>query len=183
MSNFTGSAVITSVGAPIAVIGKAQCSVAPGTCPADKVDVFTAFLGEAQGSSKLAMPFIRWASDTNFNSPTNTGGKQRAFIAIQNLESTTIKVNVKYYDKAGNLVATHPLTISPFSKGNSDANVAGALGQFGMNPGEFGYYTDGSFGGSVIAEADASNPTAKFIAIVRVQHPGAGEDYNAVPVP
>lgn len=183
MSGFTGSAVITSVGAPIAVIGKAQCSVAPGTCPADKVDVFTSFLGEAEGASKLAMPFIRWANDTNFNSPTNTGGKQRAFIAIQNLEGSTIQVNVKYYDKAGNLVATHPLTISAFSKGNSDPSTAGALGKFGMNAGEFGYYTDGSFGGSAVVEAGAGNPTAKFIAIVRVQHPGAGEDYNGIPIP
>jgi hypothetical protein len=52
-----------------------------------------------------------------------------------------------------------------------------------MNPGEFGYYTDNTFGGAVVIEADAANPAAKFIAIARVQHPGAGEDYNAVAVP
>lgn len=183
MTGFTGSAVVTSVGAPIVVIGKAQCSVSPGICPSDKTDVFTAFLGEKQGASKLAMPFIRWANDTNFNSSSNNGGKQRSFIAVQNLESTTINVNVKYYDKAGNLVATEPLSISGLSKGNSDPQSAGALGKNGMNPGEFGYYTDGSFGGAVIVEAASSNPNAKIIAIVRVQHPGAGEDYNAVPVP
>lgn len=183
MVGFSGSAVIESTGAPIAVIGKAQCSTAPGTCFSDKADVFTAFLGESQGYSKIAMPFIRWANDGNFLSSSNTGGKQRAFIAVQNLESTDTTVNVKYFDKVGTEVATEQLTISQFSKGNSDANSAGALGNFGMNPGEFGYYTNGSFGGSVIIEADSSNPTAKFIALVRVQHPGAGEDYNAVPVP
>jgi hypothetical protein len=183
MAGFTGSAIVESVGAPIAVIGKAQCSTAPGICPTAQADVFTAFLGEVSGASKLAMPFVRYANDTNFNAASNTGGKQRSFIAIQNLESTSIDVNVKYYDKLGALVATHPLTIAGFSKGNSSAALASALGLNGMNPGEFGYYTDGSFGGAVIVEAGAANPTAEFIAIVRVQHPGAGEDYNAVPVP
>lgn len=181
MANFTGSAKITSTGAPIVAIGKAQGQTGAGPATAD---VFTAFMGEPQGASKLALPFIRWANDANYNNPANTGGKQRAYIAIQNLESTPIKVNVKYYGKAGGApLATQQLTIQGLSKGNSDASSAGALGLAGMNPGEFGYYTDGTFGGSVLIEADASNPNAKFIAIARVQHPGYGEDYNAVPVP
>ena len=185
MTGFSGAATITTGAgeAPITVIGKAQCSVAPGTCASDKVDVFTAFLGEAQGYSKIAMPFIRWGSDARFNAPTNNGGVQRAFIAIQNLGSSDIKVDVKYYDKNGGLAATEVLDIAANSKGNSNAFKAGALGFGSMNPGEFGYYTDGSFGGSVIAEANSANPTAKFIAVVRVQHPGAGEDYNAVLAP
>lgn len=184
MANFTGSAKITSTGAPIVVIGKAQCSVAPGTCSAASVDVFTAFLGEAAGASKLAMPFIRWADNTDFNSPTNTGGRQRAFIAIQNLESSSINVVVEFYGKDGGApLATQNLTIPAQSKANTDASTAGALGLGGMKTGSFGYYTDGSFGGSVIIRAAAANPTAKFIAIVRVQHPGAGEDYNAVAIP
>jgi hypothetical protein len=185
MSGFSGAATITtgSGEAPITVIGKAQCSVAPGTCAVDKVDVFTAFLGESQGYSKIAMPFVRWGSDARFNDPNNTGGVQRSFIAIQNLESSAIKVDVVYYDKNGNKVATEVLDIAANSKGNSNADKAGALGQFGMNPGEFGYYTDGSFGGSVLAVANSANSSAKFIAVVRVQHPGAGEDYNAVVAP
>ncbi|MFV2044191.1 MAG: hypothetical protein ACC700_13290 [Anaerolineales bacterium] len=181
MSGFTGSAVIQSSGAPIVSVGKAQGSF--GAPQAGKEDVFTIFLGEPQGATKLALPFVRWANDTNFNSPSNTGGKQRTFIAVQNLESTAIDINVKYFDKDGNLVATQPLTIQGSSKANSDPNGAGATGAAGMNPGEFGYYTDGSFGGGVLIEADASNPSATFIAIARVQHPGAGEDYNAVPAP
>jgi len=185
MTGFSGAATITTDEASdiITVIGKAQCSVAPGTCASDKVDVFTAFLGESQGYSKIAMPFVRWGSDARFNDPGNTGGVQRAFIAIQNLESSDIKVDVKYYDKNGGLAATDVLDIAANSKGNTNASKAGALGFGGMNPGEFGYYTDGSFGGSVIAEANSANPTAKFIAVVRVQHPGAGEDYNAVLAP
>ena len=85
MANFTGSAKLTSTGAPIVAIGKAQGSVGASSATAD---VFTAFMGEPQGASKLALPFIRWANDANFNDPANVGGKQRAFIAIQNLETT-----------------------------------------------------------------------------------------------
>jgi hypothetical protein len=184
MTGFTGSAVIESDTTDIAVIGKAQCSVPLDQyCQVDKVDVFTAFLGEPQGYSKIAMPFIRWGSDARFNDPANNGGVQRSFIAIQNLESNQIKVDLKYYDKNGGLANTHTLTIPGLSKGNSNADLANALGFGSMNPGEFGYYTDGSFGGSVIAEAHTDNPNAKFIAVVRVQNPGAGEDYNAVFAP
>lgn len=182
MSGFSGSAVVsaTDLSAEIVAIGKAQGMVNP---PPDKADVFTIFLGESTGASKLALPFVRWANDSHFNSATNYGGYQRTFIAIQNLESTTSKVNVKYFDKNGGLVATHVLSIPGNSKANSDASVANALGKNGMVSGEFGYYNDGSFGGGVIIEAHTDNPTAEFIAIARVQHPGAGEDYNAVPIP
>lgn len=180
-AGFTGSAKITSTGAPIVAIGKAQGSVGASAATAD---VFTAFMGESQGQSKLALPFVRWSSDDNFNNPSNVGGKQRAFIAIQNLEGTTSKVNVKYFAKTGGApVATQTLTIPAFAKGSSNPQAAGALGMAGMNPGEFGYYTDNSFGGAVLLEAHPDNPTAKFIAIVRVQHPGAGEDYNGIAVP
>lgn len=180
MTEFTGSAVITSTVSPVAAIGRAQLSILeprPG-----QEDMFTAFLGEPQGYSKLALPFIRYANDTNYNAVSNLGGKQRAFLAIQNLESTSAKVDVEYYDKNGVKVATHTLTIASKAKANSNASMAGALGVSGMVAGEFGYYLDGSFGGAVIIRANSENPTAKFIAIARVQNPGAGEDYNAVPV-
>jgi len=139
-------------------------------------------LGEPGGGPKRAISFVRWANDAEFNDPANNGAKQRTYIAIQNLGDSTAIINAKYYDKNGVLVATHPLTIAASSKGNTDANMASALGAAGMRPGSFGYYTDNSTGGAVILEADASNPTAKFIAISRVQHPGAGEDANALPV-
>jgi len=181
MSNFTGSAKITSTGNAIVVMGKAQNSInagSPGTA-----DLFTAFLGEAAGASKQSFSFVRWASDAQYNDPANNGGKQRAYLAVQNLENSTVLLNAKYYDKNGTLVATDPLSIPANSKGNTNASLAGALGASGMVAGAFGYYTDNTSGGGVIIEADASNPTAKFIAIARVQHPGAGEDVNALPVP
>jgi len=52
-----------------------------------------------------------------------------------------------------------------------------------MVPGAFGYYLDGSFGAGIIVSAHSDNPTAEFIAINRTQHPGAGEDVNAVATP
>jgi hypothetical protein len=180
-SGFTGSAVVTSTGAPIVVIGKAQNSINAGT--AGTLNVFTAFLGEAGGASEQAIPFVRWANNTDFFAASNPGEKQRAYIAVQNLEASQILVDAKYYDKNGQLVNTHTLTIPANSKGNTNASLASALGQNGMLPGSFGYYTDGTFGGAVTLAANSANPGAEFIGIVRVQHPGAGEDVNAVPVP
>lgn len=179
MSGFTGSAKLISTGAPIVAIGKAAPSAGAS---AAKANVFTAFLGEPAGFSKIALPYVRWANDANF--AASTGNKQRASLAIQNLETSSIKVNVKYYGKAGGApLATETLTIPGFSKGNSSPSSAGALGLAGMVPGEFGYYTDGSFGGAAIIEAHPDNPNAKFIAIARLAFPGYAEDYNGQPVP
>jgi len=181
MVGFTGSAVITSVGAPIVAIGKAQGSAGAGPATAD---VFTAFLGEPNGYSKLGLPFVRWANDANYNAATNMGSKQRTALAIQNLDGTSIKVNVQYFGKdGGSPLGTETLTIPPRAKANSSPSTAGVLGTTGENSGEFGYYTDGKFGGGVVIQADASNPNAHFIAISRVQNPGAGEDYNGLSVP
>jgi hypothetical protein len=183
MAGFTGSAVIVSTGAPIAVIGKAQYS--PVSAQPDKLYVFTAFMGQSAGTSKMALPFVRWANDADFNAASNVGGKQRTYIAIQNLESTSIKVTVTFKDKTGvtvpaNAGGANPqtITIPAFAKANTNANTALVLG----TTGQFGYYTDGTFGGGAVIEAHTDNPTAKFIAIVRAQNPGAGEDYNSMPI-
>ncbi len=178
MSNFSGSAVVTSEGNAIVVMGKGQNSLNAGT--SGTRDVFTAFLGESGGTTKKAMPFVRWANDAQYNDPNNNGGKQRSFIAIENVSDSTGKFDVKYFDKTGKLVATHTLTINASSKGNTNASLAGALGSAGMVSGAFGYYTDNTAGGGVIVESQGSQ---EFIAIDRVQNPGAGEDANAVPAP
>lgn len=179
MSGFTGSAVIVVVAgdAPIVAMGKAQNSINAGSV--DTASVLTSFMGQTTGYSKVALPFVRWANDANYYSPSNTGGKQRTFIAIQNLEASDTKVIVKYNDRDGFTVQAKTITIPPNSKANTNASQAGALGQNGMNAGEFGYYANG-FGGGVTVEVHADNPNAKFIAIARGQHPGAGEDYNGM---
>lgn len=176
MTSFTGSAKIVSTGAVIVAVGKAQNSINAGTT--GTALVFTIFNGEPSGQSNLALPFVRWANDADYNAATNTGGKQRAFLAIQNLGGADANVTVHYNDKNGDTVASETLVIDPNAKANSSADSAGALGQNGMLAGSFGYYTDGSFGGGVIIESDQP-----VIAISRVQNPGAGEDYNGVLAP
>lgn len=185
MSGFTGSAIIQAEGenaltAKLVAIGKAQPAAGSGSGVST---LYAVFMGEPDGASKLALPLVRWANDTHYNSATNYGGYQRSYLAIQNIGDTTAKVDVIYKDKNGETVATHTLTIDARAKANSTPSVAGALGLNGMVAGEFGYYNDKTFGGGVIIQANAENPTAKFIALVRSQNPGAGEDYNAVPVP
>jgi hypothetical protein len=179
MAGFTGSAKIVSTGAPIVAIGKganSQASPSAGTA-----DIYTIFNGEPTGYTKLALPFIRWANDADFNSASNTGGRQRATLAIQNLsQTTTAEVDVKYYGKNGDLIATQHLSIPANAKRNSSPAAANALGQAGMVTGSFGYYTDNTFGGAVIIESTNGQP---LIAIARLSIPGFGEDYNGVFVP
>lgn len=180
-SGFTGSAVVTSTGAQIVVIGKAQNSINAGT--PGTAEVFTAFLGEAGGAAELAIPFVRWANDAQYFDPGNTGGLQRSYIAVQNLENVSITVLAEYRDKNGALAGTHTLVIPAKSKANTNASLAGVLGFGNMVDGAFGYYQDGTFGAAVTLKAAPANPTAQFIAINRVQNPGAGEDANAVATP
>jgi hypothetical protein len=175
MAGFSGSAKIVSTGAPIVAIGKANKAANAGP---NRANVFTAFLGEPAGFSKVALPFVRWSNDANF--AASTGNKQRSTLAIQSLDAAPIKVNVSYFGKNGGAaLKTETLTIQPFSKANSSPSSAGALGMDGMVAGEFGYYTDNTFGGAAIIEAHPDNPNAKFIAIARVAFPGYAEDYNA----
>jgi hypothetical protein len=179
MSGFTGSAVITTTDpdSKIVALGKAQTLLSE---PSSTYNVFTIFNGEERGYSRIAFPYVRWANDTRFTASSNMGTNQRTYIAVKNLEPTASKVNVIYYGADGAIVGTHVLTVPANSKVNTSAYLANALGKGGMSPGEFGYYPDGSFGGGAILEAHPDNPAAEFIAIVRVQHPGWGEDYNGI---
>lgn len=179
MAGFTGSAVITTTNpaSRIVALGKAQTQVGS---PGYTYNLFTIFNGEYRGYSRIGFPYVRWANDTRFNSSSNTGTFQRTYIAIQNLEPTDTKVNVIYYGKDGQVAATQVLIIPANSKANTNPKLASALGFDGMNLDEFGYYADGSYGGSAILEAHPDNPDAQLIAIVRVQHPGWGEDYNGI---
>jgi hypothetical protein len=192
MTDFTGSAIITSA-APLAVVGKAGCyagiCATPPATPSSNGYVQTAFMGESDGASKLALPFIRWSNDTEYYTSTNKGAKQRCSIAIQNLQTTDSSVKVEYYGKNGGTpLKTITMTIKALSKGNTDPSAAEALEDHylqdtGMITNSFGYYEDGSFGGSVIVKANTTNPSDKYIAIARCGHPAYGEDYNAVHIP
>jgi hypothetical protein len=172
-ANSIGSAVIERTGGTgtLVAVGKI-----------DGGGVTSAFLGATEGSAKLALPYIRWANDTNYNS----GARQRAFVAIQNIGTAdATNVRVRYVNRDGTTVATQNLgMITPGAKKNSDAATAGALDTCGRF-GEYGGGADclgNAFGGGAIIEADGA---AQLTAVVRVQNGGtgaAGEDYNAIPV-
>jgi hypothetical protein len=175
---FSGSATVNSTVTDVVAIGKVY-----GT------GLSTAFLGAPNGAPKLALPYVRW-SQSQFNTGTNAGNRQRTYLAIQNVGSAPIaagELTVKYYDKNGSLLATDTLATSTFplavgAKVNSNP-------YFNSSPtmAEFGYYSDGSFGGSAIVECTA--PSCEVVAIARVQsfvpadNSYTGEDYNGIAVP
>lgn len=176
--NYSGAATVTTDnGQPIVVIAKAFG--APPSAPY----LSTAFLGESQGASKLALPYVRYTSNANFNA----GTRQRAFIAIQNVGTITVtNVTVSYRDKLGNVIGTHTIpSIAPGAKANSYAKLAtgddAKLLEFGnpeANPG-------GGFGGGAVIEGPDGS---ELIAVVRIQtyDPSTGtsvaEDYNGIPI-
>lgn len=184
---FTGAATITSSGADIVVIGKAFIQGADPNNLQNPAGFETAFLGESAGAAKLALPYVRYTSDANFQCPDNpsaTQCRQRTNIAIQNIGSAAVSnVQVKYLDKNGTVVGTHTIaSIGAGAKANSkstDAGSGAALVEFGTptsNPG-------GGFGGAVLIEAPAGS---QLIAIGRVSSAVGSslvaEDYNAIPV-
>lgn len=171
--NSTGSAVIERTGGTgtLVAVGKV-----------DGGGVTSAFLGATTGASKLALPYVRWSNDTNYNS----GARQRAFIAIQNIGTTdATNVRVQYIDRNGAVLGTQNLgTIAPGAKKNSDAATAGALDSCGR----FGEYGGGTnclgtaFGGGAIVLADGN---AQLTAVTRIQNGSgapAGEDFNGIAV-
>jgi hypothetical protein len=168
-AGFNGSSTITSQGAEIVVIGKVS-----------GVGISSAFLGESAGTAKLALPYVRWASDANYG-----GGKnyQRTFISIQNVGNTELtNVTVQYLDKNGTVAGTHTIPSIPAGeKRNSNPGlVVPPLNDFGTpdtNPG-------GGFGGAAVITGSSG---AELISVARVTSklPDAslvGEDYNGIPV-
>jgi len=172
-AGYSGSATITSDTTDIVVIGKAAGGA-----------LLTAFLGEPVGFPKLALPYVRWTPQANFDS----GARQRGFIAIQNVGSNTAtNILVKYLDKNGTVVGTHTIaSLASKAKANSTANdatlspgaSADALNEFGYPEGNSG----GGFGGAVIVES----PGSQLVAIVRIAsvtpEGSVAEDYNGMGV-
>ena len=170
--NFSGAASIES-SSSIVVIAKVSGSLG------------TAWLGEGQGSAKLAHPYVRFSDATNFNA----GKYQKAFLAIQNVGSAAVSnVVVEYRDKNGTLLGKHTIaSIDPGAKANSNPTlatpesgvIATQLELFGnpeSNPG-------GGFGGGAIVSGPSGS---QLISVVRIQTNTANgvvaEDYNGIPV-
>jgi hypothetical protein len=158
-----GSAVITS-DQPLVAIGKAFGA-----------GYTTAFVGATGGADTIALPYVRWTQ-----SQWVPGGRQRGFIAIQNVGTTAVSgATVEYRDKNGALLATHALADIPAgAKVNSDPF------NFGNNLPEFGYYQDGTFGGGAIIEAPDGSQLTAVVRIVGLNGAGVqnGEDYSGVSI-
>ena len=167
--DFLGSAIVESDSQPIIAMGKASGG-----------GLFTAYVGIGSGSSKVALPYVRWSTDANFWN----GKQQRVNIAVQNVGDSTVPagtVVVKYIDRDGVVVGTHTITeaIDPGSKANSNATNAGLT--------EFGVYANGTqFGGGVIIEGPGGSELAAIARVVTwvpALNLRAGEDYNGMDVP
>jgi hypothetical protein len=162
-SNYKGSAIITSTKDIIAV-GKISGA-----------GLSTAFVGISQGSATLALPYVRW-SETQYS----TGVRQHANIAIQNVGGADLAagVEVRYYDKDGNLVGTHTLgAIAKGGKVNSNPNlVAGGS--------EFGYSASGTGGSAVIVGPSGSQlaVVVRISSYVPASGLTVGEDYTGIPI-
>jgi len=163
---FSGSAIIEST-IPVVAIGKAYGS-----------GLSTAFVGATVGAAKIALPYVRWANNTNWAN----GTQQRVFLTIQNIGDTDLpdgSVTVKYIDKNGNQVGnTHFLPAIPVGgKVNSNASNAGLT--------EFGVYPDGTFGGGAIVEGPVGSQLAVVARVSTQIAPGvfASEDYSGIPIP
>jgi len=167
-SGFIGSAKIGNTTQPIIAMGKAAGG-----------GLFTAYVGIGSGSDAIALPYVRWATDANFQS----GSQQRVNIAIQNVGTSAVTgpITVKYIDRDGNVSGTHTINtdLDPGSKANSNATNAGLS--------EFGVYANGTqFGGGVLIEGPSGSELgaiARVASWVPALGQNAGEDYNGMNVP
>ena len=181
-NNFSGAATVTSAGVGG---GAAQNIVVIGKVGGGGRS--TAFLGETSGSEKLALPYVRWTSDANFNA--GTASRQRTSIAIQNIGGSTVNsVVVEYRNKNGEIVGTHTIaSIAAGQKGNSNAtNATLANGHTQIELDEFGNPESnpgGGFGGAVIIRGPSGS---QLVATARVASKlgstTLAEDYNGIPI-
>ncbi len=167
-NGYIGSAIITSTVSPVIAVGK----VFGG-------GFSTGFLGAPNGAAKLAMPYVRWAPDTDFQ----TLKKQRTFIAVQNVGAASIpagSITVTYADAFGhNANHVYASALAVGAKFSDNASMAG-LSYFGMPD------TGAGFGGGAIITC--TEPGCQLLAIARVEtyitaDNIATEDYNAMATP
>jgi hypothetical protein len=113
-----------------AVINSTQPVIAIGKILADN-GLVTAYVGQGEGFSSVAAPYIRWAADP--------AQEWRAFVAIMNVGGgPATNIRATYYDAAGNSyvhnVATAANPLGKFIKRNTTAPDAGAPANFGITP-------------------------------------------------
>jgi hypothetical protein len=138
--------------------------------------VSASFTGQTIGSNILAVPYAVY-STANYSN----GLHQRSIIYIQNLGSSLASgaVKVKYFDKTGKLIGTHSLgSMANGARIESNASKIGSAGA------EFGYYSDGTSGGSALIEAPAGSNLMAAVWVHSNPSKGLyrGEAYNAIPI-
>ncbi len=164
-TGYSGHAVVTSSATDILVFGHAK-----------DVGMSATFSGQSVGSDRMAVPFANYST-----SYYTTGQKQRTTIYVMNLGANLASgaVKVKYFDKNGKLLGTHALpAIANGVKVESSANKIGTAGA------EFGYYTDGTSGGSAMIEGPAGSNLMATVWVMSNPVKGTlvGEMYNAIPI-
>lgn len=133
------------------------------------------YSGQAVGTSRIALPYANYSTAYFGN-----GQRQRTTISVMNLGGSLAAgaVKVHYYDKNGTLIGTHSLpALSTGVKVDSNAALSGKNGV------EFGYYTDGSTGGSAMVEGPVGSNLMATGWVVSNPSTGkyAGETYNGIP--
>lgn len=163
-SGFYGYATITSNGPLLLATGLIENAGMSAT-----------FIGQASGVSKLALPFAQY-STANF---TN-GQRVRTVTSVMNTGANLAAgaVKARYYGKDGTLVGT--VSLPALASGVRVDTIATQIGSAGS---EFGYYADGSTGGSLIIEGPAGSSLMAVGLVTSVAGTGiySGEAYNAIP--
>jgi len=170
---YSGAATITSSSQPIAAVGKAAQTSGPLTQPR----FTTAFLAQASGASRLAVPYIRW------NPP---GTDFRSFVAIQNIGSTSIpagQLTVTYYAQDGTVAANCTSVVAMPVGAKLNSTAANTF------PADFTCSPAVGLSSSFIGSAVIQGPSgSNLLAVVRNFAPAASaqihtEDFNAILLP
>lgn len=162
---FNGSGIVTSTSTKVIATGIIKNG-----------GVKTGFIGQAAGTNQLAVPYAVYSA-----SQYSTKVRQRTTIQIMNLGSAIAKntLKVKYFDKNGKLVGVHTLAgVSTGARANSSPASIGSAGS------EFGYYSDGSCGGSalIVAPKGSQIMATVWVSSMTGQSTYTGELYNAISI-
>jgi hypothetical protein len=165
LSGYSGSAVISSNGPGILAVGRIKL-----------LGMAATFVGQSSGTSRLALPSALYST-----AGYSSGQKYRTQVIVMNLGSNLAAgaVKAKFYGKDGALIGTY--TFPAFAANSRQDVNATKLGSSGA---EFGYYSDGSSGGSMVIEGPAGSSLMALAWQTRVAGSGtyAGDAYNAIPV-
>lgn len=162
-SGYNGYAVITSNGPALLAVGTIK-----------QLNMSATYTGQTTGASKLALPYAHYSTAYFAN-----GQRDRTTISVQNLGGNLAAgaVKARYYGKDGSLVGT--VTFPAFAAGGKIDTSAAQLGAPGA---EFGYYSDGSTGGSVVIEGPAGSSLMAVAWVLSLPSAGlySGEMYNGI---